>query len=585
MLFRSFTTNTGSNAATMSMFIDYTGNVVVNAATTSTSTTTGALTVKGGVGIAGAVNIGGNTSVINTLYAQGVYDNGTRVASTSGGPGNLSIVSGNITLPLTGPGVTTVGSSVLVPVITTDAYGRITSITTSSISSETANVATYVKTVSLNSNATFYPTFANVNGGNSIPGTSSTLTFNPSSGTLTTTVVTASSAVINGGVASTNTTSGAIVVTGGVGVSANVNVGGNIAVSSTTNSVNSSTGALTVSGGVGVLGNVYFGNAAVFNSSQTAGSDYIVRGKNDATLVWARPSATYDTVIIGNSATASTVVAGAKLNINTTDSILLPVGTNAQRPGNQGQTDVVGMFRYNTTQGAVEWYTGSVWNVATSVFTIITDEQFNGDGSTLAFTMAGTSTTAATIVSINGVIQIPTLAYSVSGSTLTFTEAPASGDVIDVRRLTTTATVTTLSDAAGYNTIDVDITNGFTISTGTAAKNARWRIDTNGAQVPLLANTSVASANTATTIDTVDSTVYRSAKYVVQATNGANYQVMEALLISNGTTATVTTYGTVQTNGNLGVISATQSGSSALLQFVAANASTNVRISKEYLLI
>jgi hypothetical protein len=327
------------------------------------------------------------------------------------------------------------------------------------------------------------------------------------------------------------------------------------------------------------------GNAATFNSSQTAGMDFVVRGKNDATLIWARPSASYDTVIIGNSAVAGNVIAGAKLNINTTDSIKLPVGTNAQRPGNQGQTDVQGMFRYNTTQNAVEWYTGTQWIAATTTFTVITDEQYTGDGSTVEFTMGAAATTASTIVSINGVMQIPTLAYSCSGVTLTFTEAPASSDVIDVRRLTTTETVVALNDATGYNAVDVDNTNGVTISTGTATKNARYRINTDGAQVSLLANTAVASANVATTIDTMATGTYRSAKYTVQATNGASYQVLEALLISDGTTATVMAYGTIQTAGNLGVISATQSGSNALLQFVALNASTNVRITKEYLLI
>jgi hypothetical protein len=40
---------------------------------------------------------------------------------------------------------------------------------------------------------------------------------------------------------------------------------------------------------------------------------------------------------------------------------------------------------------------------------------------------------------VNGVVQIPVTAYSVSGTTLTFTEAPATGDVIDARVLITTA--------------------------------------------------------------------------------------------------------------------------------------------------
>jgi hypothetical protein len=566
----------------------------ITGTTAATSTTTGALVVAGGAGIAGALHVGstatitGNTAVNSTLYGRGVYDNGVRVVSTSTGAGNLSISAGGINLTPTGPGAVTTGDSASIPVITTDAYGRITAISTQAVAAVAgaANVSFHTQTVALTTNQTFYPTFSNVNGGNSIPGTSSLLSYNAGTG-----VLTASAAAINGGTASSNYTSGALIVTGGVGISGAVNTNSGITAAGkviTTNNeeaTSTSTGAIQATGGISTQANLYVGKAAVFNSSQTAGMDVVARGATDATLIWARPSASYDTVIIGNSATASTVVAGAKLNINTTDSIKLPVGTNAQRPGNQGQSDVQGMFRYSTTQNAVEWYTGTQWIAATTQFTVITDEQFTGDGSTVDFTMGAAATTASTIVSINGVMQIPTLAYSCSSTTLTFTEAPASSDIIDVRRLTTTETVVALNDSTGYNAVDVDITNGVTISTGTAAKTARYRINTDGAQVSLLANTAVASANVATTIDTMSTTVYRSAKYTVQATNGANYQVLEALLISNGTTATVMAYGTIQTAGNLGIISATQSGSNALLQFVALNASTNVRITKEYLLI
>ena len=128
----------------------------VNATTTSTSTTTGALIVGGGAGIAGAVYAGsiqntpigsttastgafttlttsGNTAINNTLYAQGVYDNSNRVVSTSSGTGNLSISAGAITLASTGPGAASVGSSTAIPVITTDAYGRVASTSTAAV--------------------------------------------------------------------------------------------------------------------------------------------------------------------------------------------------------------------------------------------------------------------------------------------------------------------------------------------------------------------------------------------------------------------------------------------------------------------
>jgi len=54
-------------------------------------------------------------------------------------------------------------------------------------------------------------------------------------------------------------------------------------------------------------------------------------------------------------------------------------------------------------------------------------QQFNGDGSTTGFTLAQTVTSDQDIlVSVDGVIQ-DAAAYSVSGTTLTFSAAPASG--------------------------------------------------------------------------------------------------------------------------------------------------------------
>jgi hypothetical protein len=80
------------------------------------------------------LTVSGNTAINNTLYGRGVYDNSNRVVSTSSGAGNLSISAGAITLASTGPGATTVGSSTSIPVITTDAYGRVVALTSSSIS-------------------------------------------------------------------------------------------------------------------------------------------------------------------------------------------------------------------------------------------------------------------------------------------------------------------------------------------------------------------------------------------------------------------------------------------------------------------
>src|SRR6056300_33937 len=91
--------------------------------------------------------------------------------------------------------------------------------------------------------------------------------------------------------------------------------------------------------------------------------------------------------IIG-STTATTDVT---FKVDATDRMLLPVGTTAQRPASA----VAGMFRFNSTTGAIEVYTGGEWN-AGSDFTVIEADAFNGDDSTVAVTLSVSGTTATT---------------------------------------------------------------------------------------------------------------------------------------------------------------------------------------------
>ena len=185
-----------------------------------------------------------------------------------------------------------------------------------------------------------------------------------------------------------------------------------------------------------------------------------VTGTLDGVLGGNTPAAATVTTLTANSngtiagtlsVGGTTAVTGATLNVDATDSMKLPVGTTGQRPG----SPATGMFRFNSTTGQIEVYTGAEWNAGAD-FTTITADSFNGDSSTTAFTLSVTGTTATTIVSLNGVVQIPTTAYAVSGTTLTFTEAPATGDVIDARVLTTTSTIIAIADQDGDTQIQVE---------------------------------------------------------------------------------------------------------------------------------
>jgi len=113
--------------------------------------------------------------------------------------------------------------------------------------------------------------------------------------------------------------------------------------------------------------------------------------------------------------------------VDATSGLIVPVGTTGQRP--TGQT---GMIRFSTTDSQLEVYNGSAW-VGVGASNTITKNDFSGDDSTTDFTLGASSTTDGVIVTINGVVQTATTAYSVSGTTLSFTSAPATGDAIQVR--------------------------------------------------------------------------------------------------------------------------------------------------------
>jgi len=180
----------------------------------------------------------------------------------------------------------------------------------------------------------------------------------------------------------------------------------------------------------------------------TAGADvdFAVNGDTVANIFYI--DAGVGTASFG-SATQTT---NAIVAFNATNSILAPVGNTAQRPA----TGVTGMVRFNTSVNSLEVYDNAAWvSVGQPDFTLITDQQFNGTGSQTVFTLSANATTAGTIVSINGVQQIPTTAYAVSGTTLTFTEAPEVGDLIDVRSLTTSTTVYGISNGLGTASLSV----------------------------------------------------------------------------------------------------------------------------------
>jgi hypothetical protein len=117
----------------------------------------------------------------------------------------------------------------------------------------------------------------------------------------------------------------------------------------------------------------------------------------------------------------------------------------------------------------------------------LNSQTFTGDGSTTAFTLTYTvSNVNSLLVTVADVIQEPTTAYTVSGTTLTFTSAPANSDTIHVRYLGRTLDV-------GTTAIVQDSDQDTKIQVEESADEDTIRFDTGGTERVTINSTSLTS--------------------------------------------------------------------------------------------
>jgi filamentous hemagglutinin len=450
---------TGGNLITAGL-ITATGNVTGNNVTALNQLGAATLSLSGNV--TSALNVtgniaGGNISTAGLVTATGNINSGANIVATA------NVIGGNISTAglVTATGNINSGANI---VATANVIGG--NLITAGVATVTGNInsdANIVATANVIggniSTAGLVTATGNVTGGNLITAGVATVTGNINSGAN----IVATANVIGGNIstaglvtATGNVTGGNINTAGLASVTGNV-IGGNISTAGLVNATGNITGGNIIGNTSGKFGNIVISGDDITDTNgrvniNTAGADvdFAVNGDTVANVFYV--DAGTGTASFGTA----TQTTNALVSFNTPTSVLMPVGNTLQRPS----VGVTGMLRFNTTDNNFEVYDNSAWTaVGVPEFTVIADSQFNGDGSTVAFTILADQTTNSCIVSINGVVQIPVTAYSVSGTTLTFTEAPLAGDVIDVRQITSTTTVTALSNSSGNAEVSVSDTD------------------------------------------------------------------------------------------------------------------------------
>ena len=267
--------------------------------------------------------------------------------------------------------------------------------------------------------------FETTSGGIAVTGTATATTF--SATTLTGTLSTAAQTNITSvGTLSSLTVSGALNATLATAAQTNITSLGTLTGLTVNGTANATTfvGALTGN----VTGNVSGSAATVTGAAQTAitsvGTLSALTVSGDVTIDTStfKVDSSNNRVGILNASPDVTLDIGSA-----TDSIHIPVGTTAQRPG----SPAAGYFRYNSSLNQFEGYTsawGAIGGGGTNTFT---HNVFTGDGSTTAFALsAATESENNLLVFIDGVFQEQG-AYSIATSggttTLTMSAAPASG--------------------------------------------------------------------------------------------------------------------------------------------------------------
>jgi hypothetical protein len=230
------------------------------------------------------------------------------------------------------------------------------------------------------------------------------------------------------------------------------------------------TNTLSVTGNASFTGaNVSLGN--VSNLKVTGGSNgYFLSTDGTGNLSWTQNSGTALNITVDDF-TGNGVQSNFTLSTNPTSedfTIVSLAGTFQPRTTYTVSGNVISFSSAPPNNAPIEVTTFAGVAATPAVYNTRT---YTGNGSQTVFSVTSGSSVDSLLVTENGVLQVPTTDYTVSGASLTFTTAPANSVAIQVRELPTS-----LGGAGGltWNIANANATmsasNGYFVDTSAGAK-------------------------------------------------------------------------------------------------------------------
>lgn len=190
----------------------------------------------------------------------------------------------------------------------------------------------------------------------------------------------------------------------------------------------------------------------------------------------------------------------------------------------------------------------------------------NGTGGTAAVA------TNVTTGIVNALTALTTGTLNLATGGASTTNIGGAGGLVYIGTTSGNSTLTVRGNGTtGSTTLATNVTTGsaniFTSVTGTVNIGGLASTIYLGTQAAVESSTTALSTTTQSPVDTFSATTFRSAEYLVQITQGTEYQISKILLVHDGTNVYLTEYGTI-----------TGPGSSALCTLDADIATGSVRL-------